>query len=78
MQVKGIPGENSSLLGPNEKNKMPPLPSVPQRGALGMPMGMRVPMSRQQDIVKKDQIKYSDYMKLEKMRKFKRLPRLIG
>ena len=26
----------------------------------------------------KDDIKFSDYLRMEKMRKFKRLPRLVG
>ena len=50
--------------------KMPPMPQVVGSN-IGNPMGIR-------SAPKKDEAKFSDYIRQEKMRNFKRLPRLIG
>ena len=52
------------------------MPKIPRSASIGKSIGVRMALSRQKDI-NKEEIKYSDYMKLEKMRKFKRLPRLV-
>ena len=55
---------NSSLMGGSKgPGKLAPMPIV---------------ANNQKDADKKDEPKYSEYIRLEKMRKFKRLPRLVG
>ena len=55
---------------------LPPMPNVPKQmaPAPGMPMGIR----KQDEPAKKEEAKYSDYIRQEKLRTFKRLPKLIG
>ena len=50
-----------------------PLPQVPKAN----PQGQRVPNSRLPPKDKKE-VRYSEYVRLEKMRNFQRLPRLVG
>ena len=68
------------------------VPQIPSSGLINMPnstlMGsnkgpgklapMPIMTNNQKDVDKKDEPKYSEYIRLEKMRKFKRLPRLVG
>ena len=57
---------------------MVPMPKVPSMGpSQGMPIGNRLPESRQ-GIKKEEPSKLSDYIRQEKIRNFKRLPRLVG
>ena len=84
----GLPVSMSKNVG-----KLPPLsnaPQLPSSGLINMPnsslMGANkgpgkmapMPIQANKDSDKKEEPKYSEYIRLEKMRKFKRLPRLVG
>ena len=71
--LKNIKSHPSLRGGEGPGIAMPPMPTVPaSTGIRGL--GPRVPDSRS----KGDAIKYSDYIRQEKMRTFKRLPKLVG